>query len=103
MAGQGFQNTPSIAGYYLSFVRFNSPVKGENSELDQREKCFSFSINLSPAVSTLVRSHQHVISLTRGCPIVCHAFDFDPYQETNSHLIFAEMEQSFSSLECYTL
>lgn len=37
MTGQGFQNTPSIAGYYLSFVRFNSPVKGENSELDERE------------------------------------------------------------------
>ena len=32
MAGQGFQNAPSIAGYYLRFVRFNSPVKGENSE-----------------------------------------------------------------------
>ena len=37
MAGQGFQNTLSIAGYYLSFVRFNSPAKGENSELDQSE------------------------------------------------------------------
>ena len=69
MAGQGFQNAPSIAGYYLRFVRFNSPVKGENSEWEQRENpgpsaasnlnspstyklffLFCFDKNLTPAV-----------------------------------------------------
>ena len=49
MAGQGFQNTLSIAGYYLSFVRFNSSAKGENSELDQRE-------NLGPSSASNLSS-----------------------------------------------